>query len=299
MKQKQQSHGSFMDWLDDDDWDWNWNSSWNWNWHDHGNGHGHGHDDGHGHNHHAPRPELVRPQYDAINGRIDERGIQDIDRDMFAGNGNSPDGFAIVREHSDGVDVEIALKGKLRGGADIPGHLQSDGLVHYEVPAGNNGATPARALWNFDYSVTSKQLDDLTLVMKLDTDPRANHTDYVTLIGERVSPGALTETPPTGTGLPSGFVWREADTGTAVISDDKGWKQVTQNSENILFNFWGSHIDANPDTAAHDPYTGGPGHFDVVMAAYHQDRHYDVGEWQTEGFKHLDFLTVNHVVFDV
>ena len=103
--------------------------------------------------------------------------------------------------------------------------------------------------------------------MKLDTDPRANHTDYVTLIGERTSPGAATEGPPTGTGLPSGFVWRDADTGTVVIPDDQGWKQVTQNSENILFNFWGSHIDANPSTAAHDPYTGQSGQFDVVLAA--------------------------------
>jgi hypothetical protein len=111
------------------------------------------------------------------------------------------------------------------------------------------------------------KLDDLTLVMKLDTDPRANHTDYVTLIGERTSPGAATEGPPTGTGLPSGFVWRDADTGTVVIPDDQGWKQVTQNSENILFNFWGSHIDANRSTAVHDPYTGQSGQFDVVLAA--------------------------------
>jgi hypothetical protein len=218
---------------------------------------------------------------------------------MFAGNGNSPNGFAIVRENSGCAEVEIALKGKLRGGADIPGVLQSDGLVHYDVPAGNNGAANPRALWNVDYSVTSAQLDDLTLVMKLDIDPRANHTDYITLIGERVAPAAPTEGPPTGTGALSNVVWREATTGTPVISEDQGWKQVTQNSENILFNFWGSHIDANPATPAHDPYLGGPGHFDFVIAAYQQDKHYDVGEWQTQGFNHLDFFAVNHVVFDV
>jgi hypothetical protein len=218
---------------------------------------------------------------------------------MFTGNGNSPNGFAIVRESFDCSSVEIALKGKLRGGADIPGVLQADGLVHYDVPAGNNGGTPPRALWNVDYSVTSTQLDDLTLVLKLDIDPRANRTEYVTLIGEREAPGNPTEDPDTGTGLPSGFVWRDADTGTPVIADDKGWQQTTQNSENILFAFWGSHIDANPATPAQDPYTGGPGQFDVVLAAYDQDKHYDVGEWQTQGFKHLDLVAVNHVVFDV
>ena len=88
---------------------------------------------------------------------------------------------------------------------------------------------------------------------------------------------------PNGEPDANGFGWKSGN--TVVIGDDEGTAQVTQNSQNLAF--YATLIDNDPNTAGIQPYTFGPGEFDVVMIL---KRH---------GGGDGDKKTVLHVVFDV
>jgi hypothetical protein len=80
---------------------------------------------------------------------------------MWAGSGIPATNF-ILKENTD-AGVELAIKGMYRQGADIPPtYVDSDGVVHVEVPTGHQVVDPAhgvpsertdRARWNWTYSV--------------------------------------------------------------------------------------------------------------------------------------------------
>jgi len=189
----------------------------------------------------------------------------------------------ILRENP-WAHIELAIKAMYRQGDDIPPTLvDSDGIIHVEVPAGHQVADPAhnvpstatnRAAWNFTYSYNvgldgnPLDLDDYDAWLIVDTAPSTD-TDYLVLRLARIA-----ATPPSAPGEPdpSGFGWKLG--ASTPIGDDEGTAQVTQNSQNYAFGY-------NPAYALADfP----PGQFDVVMRIAR---------------KHGPILNQLHVIFDV
>jgi hypothetical protein len=196
---------------------------------------------------------------------------------IWQGAGNPSTTFQRKRNLDAGV--ELAIKGIIRQGADIPStYVDKYGLVHIEVPSGAQPSNPARAAWNFTYSYdvaldpANPTLENWDAELWIDLDP-AEKTDYLKLklvkLGAPVAAGPCPREPDY-----NGYGWQAKN--TTIIPDDEGTDRVTQNSQNLAF--YSSFF--NP------PYAFGPGQFDVVMIIKRKGG----GE---------DTKTVLHVVFDV
>ena len=85
------------------------------------------------------------------------------DDEMYFGDGNLPTNYNISVDSK--TDIELGLKIHYRQGNDIlPTSIDSDGTANYSVPDGAqvvdpahgvSSANPARAAWNFDFSVNT------------------------------------------------------------------------------------------------------------------------------------------------
>jgi hypothetical protein len=198
---------------------------------------------------------------------------------LWQGAGNPATTFQRKRNLDAGI--ELAIKGIIRGGADLRStYVDGDGLVHIEVPAGA-GSSANRALWNFTYSYdvalnpTNPTLDNYEAELWIDFDPSPK-TDYLKLKLAKLGP-------PNGSACPrepdlNGYGWKAGN--TIVIPDDEGTDHVTQNSQNL--GFYPSELDG---------YTFGPGQFDVVMTIKRKNNRNKDDNGETK--------TTLHVVFDV
>jgi hypothetical protein len=181
-----------------------------------------------------------------------------------AGNPNS----TFQRKRNEEAGIELGIKGIFRGGLDIRStYVDEHGLVHIEVPAGPQPGNPARAAWNFTFSYdvsldpSNPTLDQYKAELWIDLDP-SEKTDYLKLelarIGSPTAPGACPREPDR-----NGFGWKAKNVSPPIIPDDEGTDRVTQNSQNLAF--YATQIDGDPNTKGDQPYTFGPGQFDVVM----------------------------------
>ncbi len=137
-------------------------------------------------------------------------------------------------------------------------------VLHFNVASGPqstaNGSfanNPARAAWNFTYSIATglnaaTDLTDHTFQLLFDVDPGPG-VNYRTLTLEP-------EGTPQAAGQ-SGFQWRDQGTNTVLISDDEGTFQVTQNSQNYAF----YQLLTSPYNQANN--FGGPATFDIILRA--------------------------------
>ena len=155
------------------------------------------------------------------------------DDEMYFGDGNLPTNYNITVDSK--TDIELGLKIHYRQGNDIlPTSIDSDGTANYNVPDGTqvvdpaNGvssANPARAAWNFDFSVntgingSTDTLDSFDFrIIITSGDGEVGVFDL-----QHVAPGV---TP-----------W--LNSGGAGFTDDDGVNaQLSQNSVNLGFNFF-------------------------------------------------------------
>ena len=126
------------------------------------------------------REDYVERNYDGIvhaTASRDTTPADGIDEQMYYGNGNTIDGWNIVRH--EGAEVELALKVKHRtaGGDYAMDFADADGIAHYTVVTGAQVGNPERAEWNFDFSATDYSSDDqYSFTVELDIDPTDGET---------------------------------------------------------------------------------------------------------------------------
>jgi hypothetical protein len=153
------------------------------------------------------------------------------DDEMYFGDGNLPTNYNIAVDQKTGI--ELGLKIHYRQGDDIQPDSYASGTASYEVPAGTqvidpdhgvSTANPARAAWNFDFSVntglngSSDTLDDFDFrIIITSGDGEKGVFDL-----QHLGPGNT----PWGT-LSGGFA-----------DEDGSNPQLSQNSVNLGFNFF-------------------------------------------------------------
>jgi len=153
------------------------------------------------------------------------------DDEMFFGDGNLPTNYNISVDAK--THIELGVKIHYRQGNDItPTSVDPDGTAHYQVPAGTqvidpahgvSSANPARAAWNFDFSVntgldgSTKTLDNFDFRIIVTSGDGETGTFDLNHLG----PGNT----PWGT-LAGGFA-----------DEDGSNPQLSQNSVNLGFNF--------------------------------------------------------------
>lgn len=191
--------------------------------------------------------------------------------------------------------VELGLKAHLRQGPDVPpAYVDDDGRVHVVVPSGPQLGVPNRAAWNFTFSVNAAlagakpSLEDYEVELLIDLDP-SKRTDFLKLKLDKLGP------PEAAPGQHNGYGWKSGS--TVAIPDDEGTDRVTQNSQNLAF--YASAIDTNPKQPGIQPYTFGPGEFDVVLSI--KKKH---GHWHGHKHGHNHWgggheLARVHAIFDV
>jgi hypothetical protein len=202
---------------------------------------------------------------------------------LWQGEGNSA--LTMVRKRDLDHGIELAIKGIQRFGPDQPPtYVDSQGLVHIEVPAGTS--SPGRAAWNFTFSF-DVALDSANPVLSgyeafilVDLD-KTSKTKYLPLRLKKLVD--FPNLPCASAGDYNGYGWVEGN--TVRIGDDEGTEKVTQNSQNLGFSYYYDRIDGDPGTPGIQPYDFGPGQFDVVMII--------VKKWDLRTLTHV------HVVFDV
>jgi hypothetical protein len=198
---------------------------------------------------------------------------------LFVGAGIPAENFGTARNED--VGIELGLMVLYRQGPTVPSTDDyADGVLHVAVNAGpqstSNGSfvdNPARAAWNFTFSVVTglngatTDLNDYQFQLLYDVDPSPG-TTYRSLTLE-----------PGGTGS-SGFQWRDQGTALIFINDDEGNTNVTQNSENYAFGFFQGFL-----TSPYGPGNGfaGPAQFDIILQA----------------FEGAQLIVRNHIVVDV
>ncbi|MCK5934512.1 MAG: DUF4214 domain-containing protein [Fulvimarina manganoxydans] len=122
-------------------------------------------------------------------GRLSDIAV-DGGKQMWVGSGNTVDQFRIVRDVDQ--EIELALKAKIRGGADYLANDRTDLLndSYYEDIQTDRGSSPswndagrgaeATAKWSFDFSVATNidqangfapSLSDYVVKLKFDVDP--------------------------------------------------------------------------------------------------------------------------------
>lgn len=186
--------------------------------------------------------------------------------EMIAGSGIPADHFGLV--HNTDVGVELGLKIHNRFDINHPNlpivdaNGYADGELHFQATAA--GATSTRASWNFDFSIAtgldgqSTGLSDFTFQLLIDVD-KSTGTDFRVL---EMSAGGVGSANTHWTDMTNPLH-------PIVIGDDAGIaNKVAQNSENFGFGFIRPFIDNDPGTPGVQPYTFGPGHFDIILNAY-------------------------------
>jgi hypothetical protein len=213
---------------------------------------------------------------------------------MWAGSGIPATNF-LVQINPD-AGVELGLKAHLRQGPDIPPtYVDEDGRVHVVVPSGPQPGVPDRAAWNFTFSVNAAlpeakpSLEDYEVELLIDLDP-SKRTDFLKLKLDKLGPPAA---PPL---QKNGYGWKAGS--TVAIPDDEGTNQVSQNSQNLAF--YASAIDTNPKQPGIQPYTLGPGEFDIVLSIRTKHGKFGKqGKHGKHGWWHGRELARVHAVFDV
>lgn len=115
-----------------------------------------------------PPPGQIKHDDHSI-GTLDSSSYDDkgtpstADDEMYFGDGNLPTNYNISVDSK--THIELGLKIHYRQGNDItPTSVDADGTAHYTAPAGAqvvdpahgvSSANPARAAWNFDFSVNT------------------------------------------------------------------------------------------------------------------------------------------------
>ena len=156
---------------------------------------------------------------------------------LWQGEGNPA--ITLQRKRNTYAGIELAIKDILRGGPDQPPtYVDSSGVVHIEVPSGEQLPGNNRAKWNFTYSYdvalnpTNPVLSGYEAFLLVDLDPRGRpryRPASVKLVPYPNFPGAAA-------GDYNGYGWKE---GTTIrIPDDEGTEQVTQNSQNLGFSYY-------------------------------------------------------------
>jgi hypothetical protein len=210
---------------------------------------------------------------------------------LWQGAGNPSTTFQ--RKRNIDAGVELAIKAIVRQGPDIRStYVDKHGLVHIEVPAGPQQFVANRAAWNFTFSYDvalkpgNPTLENYEAELWIDLDP-SEKTKYLKLelakLGAPTAAGPCPREPDR-----NGYGWQSGN--TTVIPDDEGTDRVTQNSQNLAF--YTHLIDGNPNMPGIQPYTFGPGQFDVIMSIKRKGHGHGHGNDEKQ-------TTVLHVVFDV
>ncbi|MEP6789863.1 MAG: DUF4214 domain-containing protein [Ramlibacter sp.] len=168
--------------------------------------------------------------------RLDASAVDPAGGDMYSGDGNLVTGFQVAR--ADSVGLELALKAKIRGGADGTG---SDHV--YYVPSGTSA--PHRAAWNVDFSIAA------------DTDHNGDvlgRYTYRLLIDVDKGPGTDFKTVDV-----LGYATDHNFHG-GVLNTAAAGKGVVQNSFNFGFDSFQALFGSTP-------YDFGAGQFDVKLQA--------------------------------
>jgi hypothetical protein len=204
---------------------------------------------------------------------------------LWQGEGNPA--ITMLRKRNLDAGIELAIKGILRGGPDQPPtYVDSAGIVHVEVPSGEQVLGNNRAAWNFTFSYdvalnpANPILANYEAWLLVDLDA-SKKTKYLPLRLTKLAP--YPNFPCAATGDYNGYGWKEGN--TVRIGDDEGTEKVTQNSQNFGFGYFRDRIDGDPNTAGIQTYNFTPGQFDVVM--------FIVKKWDFKTLTHV------HVVFDV
>lgn len=213
-----------------------------------------------------------RPDYldKAMSGKIDASAVKGTN-ELFVGSGNTADGFNIVRH--EGAGIELALKAKVRQGADYtPSDSNNDGITEYAVAAGAQDGNANRAKWSFDFAVATglntqnadKTVNDYKFKAFVDIDP-TEKTSYLVFEMQKGTGQNPATTP---------WVLVKSDGTldlTAGFSDDDGATnaKISQNSVNFGFGFLRNKIDGDLSTpAVLDTYNFTKGTFDIEFKAY-------------------------------
>ncbi|MDG3580203.1 DUF4214 domain-containing protein [Rhizobium sp. YJ-22] len=206
-----------------------------------------------------------RPDYIDQNAKASVDASASTNGKLYVGGGNSANNFNVVRHEGEGI--ELALKAKVRGGADYqPTDPNGKGTIAYDhVNAGYQTVTwgdKKAADWSFDFSVAtglntqnaSKTLGDYKFKLSIDVDPSSGTSKWVVLDLKDNGGGS---TP-----------WVLSN-GTVVINDDDGLNvKLSQNSVNIGFKAILDQIDTDPVAAGVQPYNFNGGNFDIKLEAF-------------------------------
>jgi len=209
---------------------------------------------------------------------------------MWAGSGISATNFHVQINPDAGV--ELGLKAQLRQGPDIPPtYVDDDGLVHVVVPSGAQPGNPTRAAWNFIFSVNAvmpnarPSLEDYEVELLIDLHP-SRKVDFLKLKLVKIGPPAAAPSQVNRYGWKAGSV--------VVIGDDEGTDRVSLNSQNLAF--YALAIDTDPAQPGIQPYTFGPGEFDLVLSIRAKDGKHGPKHGVWDNGRELARV---HAVFDV
>lgn len=175
---------------------------------------------------------------------------------LYVGKGNSEDGFSVVRNIDEGI--ELGISGRYQNGAlgtVVAATDQTGSDVFKYSMTDVQGAAGAR----FAYSVNAEAgLDKYNFVLKIDTD-KGTETNFITfnLVAEPSS--SVGKSNPNGPGsvYDSKFSWKGAE---RAITDDGGDNYTTQNIQS--FGFYDDVDGINNPV---------PGVYDVVLQAFNLD----------------------------
>jgi len=244
-----------------------------------------------GDDHGGPQPNDNLPVY--LDHSVDATA-QDTCTPGFLWQGAGNPATTFQRKRNLDAGIELAIKGIIRQGPDIRStYVDGDGLVHIEVPSGAQPGNPNRAAWNFTFSydvaldAANPTLDNYDAELWIDLDP-SDKTDYLKLKLAKLGPPAPAAACPREPDS-NGYGWKAGS--TVVIGDDEGTDRVTQNSQNLAF--YATLIDSDPNQKGVQPYTFGPGQFDVVMTIKRKNGRNRNQDDNGNG------MTTLHVVFDV
>ncbi len=164
------------------------------------------------------------------------------DGTMLFGNGNPATGYTI--DVHDGSGVEFGWNVHYRTGDQIAGHVEGDGFVHFDAPAGHQTAGVhnvsvdhlGRSAVSVDYAAitglngTSLLVNDYVIKLSIDVDPTAAQ-DFRTFTMAEIAPGQ------------NYFV---ADVGPGGFGDTNGMTPtVTEDSINFGYTFLTNSLTAN------------------------------------------------------
>jgi hypothetical protein len=205
-------------------------------------------------------------------GPIDASGTK-IDGTMLFGNGNPSTGYSIAIH--DGSGVEFGFNVHYRTGDQIAGHLEEDGLVHFDAPAGHQTGFEHNVQGdNFNRSATSVDYALITGLNGTDLDI----TDYVVkLFIDLDATAAVDYKTFTMVNYGTGINYFVADDGVGGFGDTNGMKlTVAEDSINFGYGFLADPLNANPGDLA-------PGTYDLLAEVW------------GDGIQ----LVGNHIVLDV